>query len=107
MGGKKRRVRNVIPSEKTKAPGRVVFTGDAAWWSLVRQGAEIELGDPHCDERERAAAVAGLDLDDPESWVGYVAAAAERHSVIQVGDYVCCQGVGEGVTFVRFDGGRL
>lgn len=88
--------------KQSGANARIVFTGTWDWWQSVSQG-EIEIGESLWDENEEtAAAAAGLNEDDPESWVAPVTEVAERHTAIRVGDYaVCPEGIGGDVVFVR------
>lgn len=85
----------------TEATGRVVFEATHDWWQIVCRREEIETGQTWSGRWGEAAGVADIDPDDPESWVEQVTSVAERHEAIQVGDYVCCQGVGSDVRFVR------
>ena len=84
----------------TTQADRVVFTETAEWWQI--RGADFTLADAwQGADCERAAAVAGIDTDDSESWTCRVKQVDEEHSAIRVGDYLCCQGIGGDVVFVR------
>lgn len=87
---------NPLPASR----GKVVFTGTEDWWEIVSQG-EIEVSDAWPAGWERAADAADLNTDDEESWVCRVGKVDARHTAIQPGDYVCCQGYGSDVVFVR------
>jgi hypothetical protein len=88
----------------TNQTGRVAFTGTADWWRIVSDRGEVVTGEPWEGDWERAADVADLDLDDEESWVCRVTEVDDRHTAIRPGDYVCCQGIGSDVDFVRLGG---
>ena len=83
--------------------GRIVFTGTWDWWQIVcRDEVEISGGDEYTVDHQAAGEIAGLNLDDEESWVAAVTEVAERHSAIRVGDYaVAPNGIGGDVVFVR------
>lgn len=80
---------------------QVVFTGSADWWQIVSQREEVEIDDGCTGDWEPAAAEAGTNLDCEESWVARVTHVDDRHTAIKVGDYVCCDGIGSEVVFVR------
>lgn len=79
----------------------VVKLCSADWWRIVSDRGEVVTGESFQGNYERAAFIAGIDLDDPESWVAVVTAVDDRHNAIRPGDYVCCQGIGSDVAFVR------
>lgn len=88
----------------TNKASRVVFTGTREWWEIVGRDEEVVAAD-ECFPAgwQRAAELAEIDVDDPESWISQVTEVAERHSAIKVGDYACCQGIGSDVIFVRLE----
>ena len=84
----------------TTKTDRVVFTATAEWWQI--RGGDFTLADAwQGADCERAAGVAEIDTDDTESWVCQIEAVDEEHTAIRAGDYVCCQGIGDDVVFVR------
>lgn len=90
-----------MTTTKTKQGGRVVFTATHDWWEIVSRDEEIATGDAWPAGYEAAAAIAGTNLDDEESWVCRVVGDTGRHAAIKAGDYVCCDGYGSDVVFVR------
>lgn len=87
----------------TDTRGKVVFTGTSEWWQIVsRNEITTDEGCWNVDS-EVAANLAELNLEDAECWVARVTDVSERHSAIKVGDYVCCQGIGSDVVFVRLN----
>lgn len=79
---------------------RVVFQASWEWWEIVSRG-EIEIDEGCTGDWEQAGRAAEVNLDCEESWVARVVAVARRHEAIRVGDYVCCDGPGSNVFFVR------
>lgn len=80
---------------------KVIFTGTADWWQIVSK-EEIKIDEGNWGgDYEAAFEAAELNADDDESWVACVTEVSDRHSAIKVGDYVCCQGIGDVVIFVR------
>lgn len=80
---------------------KIVYTAPWQWWEIVSKNGEIETGDTWPSGYEEACAVAGTNLDDEESWCAQIKEVSPRHSALRVGDYVCCDGFGSDVVFVR------
>ena len=81
---------------------RVVYTGTSDWWQIVTDNGEIETDEGGWgDDEERAAELAGINTDYDDSWICRVTAVEPHHSAIRVGDYVCSDGYGADVIFVR------
>ena len=79
---------------------RVVFTATSEWWQICE--GDFTLASAWCGANcERAASAAEIDVDDPESWAARIEEVDEAHTALRAGDYVCCQGIGEDLIFVR------
>ncbi|HEY7426883.1 MAG TPA: hypothetical protein VH682_21785 [Gemmataceae bacterium] len=86
-------------ANEIKIIGKVVLTRTYDWWQRV--GDEIETGDPGPFDWVDACEMARIDLTREGSFCFRVTGVAGRHSEIKVGDYVCCNGYGSDVVFVR------
>lgn len=84
----------------TTTKGEVVYTATNDWWQI--RSDDFTLSDAwESADCERAAEVAGINTDDDESWACRIEAVGDERIAIKVGDYVCSQGIGDEVIFVR------
>jgi hypothetical protein len=80
----------------------IVYTATHHWYEIVSARGEVVLDEGHWDDEAiRAARIAGIKIDDADSWVCRVVGDTGRHTAIRAGDYACSDGYGCDVIFVR------
>jgi len=86
---------------------RIVFTATDRWWQTMRP--KFGLAEGPSEWLDDVAEIAGLDLDDDESWMARVEYCDEEHNVLHpiIEDtagrelWVAGNGLGAGVKFIE------